>query len=250
MTAPTPVGAGDTTDPPTAPRTDPLAGISPTTSAFLRTVYNLYEDHVPIRRARIRERLKLSGPTVTQAVTRMIDTGLLEVRHEQYLTFTDRGLQVAVIAVRRHRLAERLLTDILSLPPLQAHGEATRWGQMIGEETERAIVASLDDPTTSPWGNPIPGLESVGGPEPTFVEPDLLYQLGPPGSTFDALVRSLSEDAQDDEQAITALVGAGIVPGAQIKITVGKDRFELRGLGRYDLPVKNAHRVRVDVVRP
>lgn len=236
MTATTPVGA------------DPLAAVSPTMSAFLRTIYNLHEDHVPVRRARIRERLNLSGPTVTQAVARMLDAGLVEDRHGQYLAFTDQGLRVAVVAVRRHRLAERMLTDLLSIPAQHAHAEAMRWGQMIGEETERAIVTSLDDPTHSPWGNPIPGLELIGGPESVFVEPDLLYQLGPPGSTVTALVRSISEDAQDDPEIADALVGAGIVPGAQLKITVGEAAFELRGLGRYDLPVKSAHMVRVDVL--
>lgn len=226
-----------------------MTDVSPTTSAFLRTIYNLSEDHIPVRRARIKERLHLSGPTVTQAVSRMLDAGLIEIRHEQYLSLTEQGLHAAIVGVRRHRLIELLLTGMLSLPAQHAHAEATRWASTISEETERAVFAALGGPVASPWGNPIPGLELIGGPVPDFIEPDLLYQLGPPGTTVDAVVRFVSEDAQDDPEIAAALVTAGIVPGAAVTVRVGDESYELRGLSRYDLPVKNAHMVRIDLAR-
>lgn len=224
-----------------------MTGVSPTVGAFLGTIFNLQEDRIPVRRARICDRLGLAGATVTQAVNRMIDADLVRLRHDQYVELTDEGRKIAITVVRRHRLTERLLTDVLKVPAQQAHAEANAWGHTISENTERAIAASLDDPSTSPWGNPIPGLDELGITARVTPEPTLLYQLGPQGETVSATVRCISEDAQDDPELAEALVGAGIVPGAQVRIRVAASHYEILGLSRYDIPANRAHVVQLDV---
>ncbi|MFT3663360.1 MAG: metal-dependent transcriptional regulator [Gordonia sp. (in: high G+C Gram-positive bacteria)] len=224
-----------------------MTQVTPTTGSFLRIIYNLQEDRIPVRRARIRERLGLASPTVTQTVNRMADSGLLRFGRDQYLELTETGAREAVVVVRRHRLAERLMTDVLKMPAQQAHAQAITWGGMIDADTERAIIDVLDDPRQSPWGNPVPGLDEFGltcDPRP---EPSSLLQIGRPGTTVSGTVRSISEDAQDDPALAASLVGAGIVPGAHITVRIGTDCFQLLGLTRYDIPVTLAHVVKIDV---
>ncbi|WP_440713459.1 metal-dependent transcriptional regulator [Gordonia sp. FQ] len=226
-----------------------MSDVSPSVGAALRTIYNLREDRIPVRRARIRDRLGLAGPTVTQTVGRMVDAGLVRLRDEQYLELTEDGDRVAAALVRRHRLTERLLTDVLKVPAALAHHEAVTWSNALATATERAIVDQLDAPYLSPWGNPIPALDELGvcPPEPG-PEPASLAQLGPPGATLPVAVRWISEDAQDDEALVAQLVSAGIVPGAQVRVTVTDGGYELRGLSRIDLPTSLAHVVRLDVM--
>ena len=227
-----------------------MTEVTPTIGAFLRTIYNLQEDQVPARRARVRERLGLAGPTVTQTVSRVVDAGLITIRDDQFIDFTDEGLRAATVAVRRHRLSERMLTDVLKLPAQQAHADANKWAHMISDSTERAIVESLDDPRFSPWGMPVPGLEEFGIEMPDAPEPVLLNQYGATaelGETVPAVVRWISEDAQEDADLAGALVGAGIVPGANVRIRADTDHYEVVGLSRYDLPEKKAHVLCLDI---
>lgn len=225
-----------------------MTPVTPTVGAFLRTIFNLQEDRIPVRRARLRDRLGLAGPTVTQAVMRMIDAGLIHDRRDQYLELTDLGTRAAVIAVRRHRLTERLLTDVLKLPAQFAHAESINVSHTLSEETEQAIISALDDPRFSPWGNPIPGLEQFGITVPALPSATWLYQLGAPGTCVTATVRAISEDAQDDPQIASALVGAGIIPRARIHIRVGEQHYELCGLSRFDVPAAMSHMLQLDMV--
>lgn len=133
-----------------------------TTEMYLRTVYELEEEGITPLRARIAERLEQSGPTVSQTVARMERDGLIVVEHDRSLSLTEEGRNRATAVMRKHRLAERLLTDILQLDLDQVHDEACRWEHVMSEEVERRVVAVLDNPARSPFGNPIPALDELG----------------------------------------------------------------------------------------
>src|ERR1700731_2149966 len=133
-----------------------------TTEMYLRTIYDLEEEGVTPLRARIAERLDQSGPTVSQTVSRMERDGLLHVAGDRHLQLTDHGRALAIAVMRKHRLAERLLVDVIGLEWEQVHSEACRWEHVMSEAVERKLVMLLDHPTTSPYGNPIPGLDKLG----------------------------------------------------------------------------------------
>ena len=133
-----------------------------TTEMYLRTIYELVEEGVVPLRARIAERLHQSGPTVSQTVARMERDGLLTVEGDRHLELTDDGTRLAVRVMRKHRLAERLLTDVIGLDWELVHAEACRWEHVMSETVERRLLELLDHPTESPYGNPIPGLAELG----------------------------------------------------------------------------------------
>ena len=118
-----------------------------TTEMYLRTIYDLEEEGVVPLRARIAERLEQSGPTVSQTVSRMERDGLLHVAGDRHLELTDKGRGLAVAVMRKHRLAERLLVDVIGLPWEEVHAEACRWEHVMSEDVERRLVQVLNNPT-------------------------------------------------------------------------------------------------------
>jgi len=186
---------------------------------YLRTIYDLEEEGIIPLRARIAERLEQSGPTVSQTVARMERDGLLRVAGDRHLELTEKGRALAVSVMRKHRLAERLLVDIIGLPWDQVHDEACRWEHVMSENVERRIVEVLDNPTTSPYGNPIPGLDQLGL---TLVadEDKAVRLVDLPQGDSTVVVTRLSEHAQSDPDLISELRQAGVVPNARISVNV------------------------------
>jgi DtxR family Mn-dependent transcriptional regulator len=135
-----------------------------TTEMYLRTIFELEEEGIVPLRARIAERLGHSGPTVSQTVARMERDGLLSVSGDRHLELTEGGRTKAMRVMRKHRLAERLLLDVIGLEWEFVHDEACRWEHVMSERVERKLLGMLVDPRESPYGNPIPGLEELGGP--------------------------------------------------------------------------------------
>src|ERR1700710_237593 len=133
-----------------------------TTEMYLRTIYELEEEGVVPLRARIAERLGQSGPTVSQTVARMERDGLVVVGGGRPPERTPVGRGRGVAVMRKHRLAERLLVDIIGLEWEYVHSEACRWEHVISERVELKLLQILDHPTESPYGTPIPGLEELG----------------------------------------------------------------------------------------
>ena len=190
-----------------------------TTEMYLRTIYDLEEEGIIPLRARIAERLEQSGPTVSQTVARMERDGLLRVAGDRHLELTEKGRELAVSVMRKHRLAERLLVDVIGLPWDQVHDEACRWEHVMSENVERRIVEVLDNPTTSPYGNPIPGLDLLG--LDLVADEDKAIRLVdlPQGDSSVVVVR-MSEHAQSDPELIAELRQAGVVPNARISVNV------------------------------
>lgn len=224
-----------------------------TTEMYLRTIYDLEEEGVIPLRARIAERLEQSGPTVSQTVSRMERDGLLHVAGDRHLELTDTGRALAVAVMRKHRLAERLLVDVIGLPWEEVHAEACRWEHVMSEDVERRLVAVLDNPTVSPFGNPIPGLSELGlGTEQEVEELNLvrLTEL-PAGSPVAVVVRQLTEHVQGDIMLIGRLKEAGVVPNARVTVETnphGSVTIVIPGHENVDLPHEMAHAVKVEKV--
>jgi DtxR family transcriptional regulator, Mn-dependent transcriptional regulator len=128
----------------------------PAFEEYCETIYELNEDDVEVIQARIAERIGVSRPAVSEMVRRMETDGLLDIAGTR-ITLTQKGRDLAESVVRRHRLAERFLTDILGLSWAEAHREAGKWEHVISDSVEAAIARHLGSPTTCPHGNPIPG---------------------------------------------------------------------------------------------
>jgi DtxR family Mn-dependent transcriptional regulator len=132
----------------------------PAFEEYCEAIFELREDDVDVIQARIAERLMVSRPAVSEMIKRLEGEGLVTIERNA-ISLTPHGQRLAERTVRRHRLAERFLTDILGLSWADAHKEAGKWEHIISEPVEAAIVRVLGDPTTCPHGNPIPGAEYV-----------------------------------------------------------------------------------------
>jgi len=197
-----------------------------TTEMYLRTIYELVEEGIVPLRARIAERLHQSGPTVSQTVARMERDGLLTVEGDRHLQLTDEGDRLAVRVMRKHRLAERLLTDVIGLDWELVHAEACRWEHVMSETVERRLLELLDHPTESPYGNPIPGLSELGesGPDEAFmtgVEP--LDQVARTTDETRVMVRRIGEEMQKDESVMAALRRVGALPDKVVTVAAGAE---------------------------
>ncbi len=198
-----------------------------TTEMYLRTIYELEEEGVVPLRARIAERLGQSGPTVSQTVARMERDGLLIVAGDRHLELTDEGRGRAVSVMRKHRLAERLLVDVIGLEWEYVHAEACRWEHVMSDAVERKLVQLLDNPTISPYGNPIPGLDQLdldGDPATPAARPTAeaglqrLDEFARRGGG-EVQVRRIAEHVQVDADLMAELKSAGIVPGGHVEVT-------------------------------
>ena len=188
-----------------------------TTEMYLRTILELEEEAIVPLRARISERLGHSGPTVSQTVGRMERDGLVVVSDDRTLELTDAGRGKAVDVMRKHRLAERLLSDVIGLDWAYVHEEACRWEHVMSEQVERRLVELLGHPTESPYGNPIPGLAQLGDvPAKNFEQGviGLVRRLNEEGAPITGTVRRLAEPVQVDPELLQQLKAAGVMPGA------------------------------------
>jgi DtxR family Mn-dependent transcriptional regulator len=222
-----------------------------TTEMYLRTIYDLEEEGVIPLRARIAERLEQSGPTVSQTVARMERDGLLLVAGDRHLELTPKGRSLAVAVMRKHRLAERLLVDVIGLDWSEVHAEACRWEHVMSEQVERRLVEVLNHPTTSPYGNPIPGLEELGLEE-NFTTPERLVRLTeiPNGAPTAVVVRRFAEYVQSEPDVIASLREAGVVPDARVTVETkpGSVAITVPGHSAYELSEEMAHAVQVKLV--
>jgi DtxR family Mn-dependent transcriptional regulator len=134
-------------------------GFHPPLEEYLEAVHELEEEGTDVIQARLAERLGHSAPSVSEMIRRLRSEGYLEPAKTggKAVRLTKKGRRLAESVVRKHRLAERLLTDIIGLPWHKAHVEACRWEHVISDEVEERLVELLDHPTTCPHGNPIPG---------------------------------------------------------------------------------------------
>ena len=200
-----------------------MSDLIDTTEMYLKTVYELIEEGITPLRARIAERLGHSGPTVSQTVARMERDGLVVVSGDRHLDLTPAGVAKATRVMRKHRLAERLLTDVIGLDWEFVHEEACRWEHVMSERVERRIATLLDHPHFDPYGNPIPGLDELGEERTSVDFLDGVTSLvavaeaaGAAGTS--AVVARLGEPLQSDVELLARLRQAGVRPGVAIDI--------------------------------
>lgn len=178
-------------------------GFHPPLEEYLETIHELDEEGTVVIQARLAERLGHSAPAVSEMVKRLRDEGYVEVEGRS-LSLTTDGRRVAESVVRKHRLAERLLTDIIGLPWEKAHLEAGRWEHVISDEVEERLVEVLGHPTTCPHGNPIPGAG--------WVEPKT-KALSESRRGDHIRLERVTEQIEIDQDSLTYLSANGFVPG-------------------------------------
>ena len=192
-----------------------------TTEMYLRTILELEEENIVALRARIAERLRHSGPTVSQTIGRMERDGLVIVSGDRHLELTETGRKRAIGVMRKHRLAERLLADVIGLDWAYVHEEACRWEHVMSERVERRIFEMLNHPTVSPYGNPIPGLADLGGVPngaPVDRAVNLLEAMAGYGVSSRVTVNRLAEPIQVEPELLAQLDEGGIRPGAMVSL--------------------------------
>ncbi len=209
-----------------------------TTEMYLRTIFELTEEGVRPMRARIAERLGQSGPTVSQTVARMQRDGLVQLdADDRHLVLTPAGAELATRVMRKHRLAECLLVEVIGLPWEEVHAEACRWEHVISEAVERRLVDLLDHPTSSPFGNPIPGLAQLQGVEPDAASEPVVEALpgqglaavAPEGDPVTVEVLRIGETLQSDEPLMGRLREVGATPGGRIEVVRDGARLRVGG---------------------
>ena len=180
----------------------------PAFEEYCETIYELGEDDLDVIQARIAERMDVSRPAVGEMMKRLEVDGLIETGRE--IKLTEKGMHLAETVVRRHRLAECFLTDVLGLSWADAHQEAGKWEHVISPTVEKAMVARLNDPTTCPHGNPIPGSG--------YEAPDLiaLEAIGV-GKEFE--VQRIPEELEFAEGMLDFLEQSSIIPGSRGTVT-------------------------------
>jgi DtxR family Mn-dependent transcriptional regulator len=191
-----------------------------TTEMYLRTIFELEEEGIVPLRARIAERLHQSGPTVSQTVARMERDGLLTVEGDRHLQLSDEGRALATAVMRKHRLAECLLVDVIGLDYADVHEEACRWEHVMSENVERKLLTLLGNPTVSPFGNPIPGLDALHGGRPPAGTPSAglgglaLLSTTATDDGCDVVIERISEQLQENAPLLRVLAEQGVRPGA------------------------------------
>ena len=183
-------------------------GFHPPVEEYLKATYELEEAGVPVIQARLAERLRHTPPTVSETVRRLVDEGYLETAHRS-LRMTEKGRLCAESVVRKHRLAERLLTDVIGLEWYKTHREASRWEHVISDEVEQRLVTLLGDPTTCPHGNPIPG---------SGIPRRQLSALSAARPGHEIRLERLSETVEMDMDILIHLDSHGLRPGVRAQV--------------------------------
>jgi DtxR family Mn-dependent transcriptional regulator len=184
----------------------------PPVEEYLQAIESLNEEGTPAIQARIAERLGRSAPTVSEMLDRLASDGYLE-RSGRTITLTEQGQDLAQTVLRKHRLAERLLVDVIGLPWHLVHDEAGRWEHVMSDEVMTRLVQILGDPATCPHGNPIPGSANRSDAPSSHVS---LAEIEP-GQKVQ--FERLGEEVELDGATLRYLDEAGFIPGAGATVT-------------------------------
>ncbi len=204
-----------------------------TTEMYLKTIFEMEEDQVTPLRARIVERLGHSGPTVSQTISRMERDGLVWVRGDRRLELTPEGRNRAIEVMRKHRLAERLLVDVIGMDWVSAHEEACRWEHVMSDTVEARLVGLLDSPTSDPYGNPIPG---AGAP---ILGEESLEEAVRSDGRFEAVVSRIGEPIQAESWLLEELKKAQINVGTKVLLQKDRDVYHVCSEMQNDVTITN-----------
>lgn len=188
-----------------------LRALNPASKEYLEAVFELEEEGQRILQARIGERLGLAPATVSEGVKRLVNEDLVEVEGARDLVLTATGRQMAETLVRRHRLAERMLVDILGIQWHLCHEQAEDWEKVMTPEVEQAILAKIGGDATCPHGNPIPGASSAV----PWSELEAVADMRP--GEKGRLTRLL-EDVELDHDVLKFLEDHRLMPGHDLEV--------------------------------
>lgn len=197
-----------------------------TTEMYLKAIYELEEEGVPPLRARLVERLEQSKPTVSETVARLERDGLLSIIGSRAISLSKAGRKQATNVMRKHRLAECLLLDVLHVDWIDIHDEACRWEHVISDEVEEQIAELLNDAQSDPFGNPIPAAGALGPGRQSAEHSGLVRVVDylkdhPEGGKV--IVARIGEVLQTDSHLLGQFKEAGFEPGIEAVLTAGKD---------------------------
>jgi len=184
-------------------------GYHPPIEEYLETIYELQEEGVPAIQARLAERLGHAPPSVSEMIGRLRAEGFVEPRGRA-LVLTKTGHDRAESVVRKHRLAERLLTDVIGLEWHKTHLEACRWEHVISDDVEARLVVLLGNPSTCPHGNPIPGAKAPDRDLTALAESQ-------PGDHI--RLERVTEQVEVDMDSLTFLDSHGFIPGTDAEVS-------------------------------
>ncbi|MGZ8734099.1 MAG: metal-dependent transcriptional regulator [Acidimicrobiia bacterium] len=187
-----------------------MAEMHDTTEEYLETILELEEEGVRPLRARLVERLGISAPAVSETVARLSTAGYTELLEDRSIKLTDKGRTLATTVVRRHRLAERLLADVIGLEWEKVHKEADRWEHAISSDVEEKLVLLLGDPVTCPHGNPIPGSKRTLDDRATVRLID--------ADSGQVTITRISEKLELDDDGLHLVAVARLIPGASATV--------------------------------
>src|SRR3989339_16815 len=181
-----------------------------TIEEYLEAILNMASEGKKALGARLAERLQVSPPTVTATLKRMRRDNLVTTNGKEGISLTEKGMKLAIGIVRRHRLAERLLMDVLKIPWYETHQEACLLEHAMSERVVDRLYEVLRKPTTCPHGNPIPS-DDVLPP----IQGVPLNTL-PAGTT--AVVERISEEANRLLGLMEYFDQTGIKPGTAVTV--------------------------------
>ena len=188
-----------------------LRDLNPALKEYLEAIFELGEEGQRVLQARIGERLGLAPATVSEAIHRLIDEGYVAIEGTRDITLTEEGRAVAETLVRRHRLAERMLTDILGIAWHLCHEQAEDWEKVMTPEVEAAILAKLEGEPTCPHGNPIPGTRSA-------IPWSDLKPVAAMGPGDRGRLTRLLEDVELDHDVLKFLEEHRLMPGIDLSV--------------------------------
>lgn len=189
--------------------------LSATVEEYLETIYNMSAEDEVVIGARLAEKFRVSAPTVTEMLKRLVRDGYIEMDVKRVVTLTEAGYAAAEAVLRRHRLTERFLADMLGLQWHEVHEEAHRLEHFISGAVEARVIASLNHPTTCPHGNPIPGLVPSAR---TYLKDRGALRLSTIGVGEQATILCISEVVEDEEALILHLHEKSLTPDTRLTV--------------------------------
>jgi len=211
-----------------------MAEMHDATEEYLETILELEEEGIVPIRARLVERLGVSAPAVSEQVNRLVGGGYTELLDDRSLRLTSKGRKLATTVVRRHRLAERLLVDVIGLEWEKVHREADLWEHVISSDVEAKLIELLGDPATCPHGNPIPGSH-----HPVDTTTHVALADAAPGPV---VVARISEKVELDKDALRLLASTELIPGRNATVVgrVADGIAVTTGAGEHTVPERLA----------
>ena len=185
---------------------------TPAIQDYLAAIYDLAGTDRPVIGARLARHMKISPPSITEALRRMQREGYIKLTPKHEIRLTPRGLSIAETMARRHRLIERWLTDVLGIDWAGAHDEAHRLEHAISPIVEEKLATLLGMPSTCPHGNPIPGMVPAPHAHKHF-------SLAEARAGQELAIDRVTEEGEADRQLLKFLWDNGVRPGTPLEVT-------------------------------